>query len=500
VLLAVLLAVLLPGLALADQPLKALRVWPSPDYTRMTLESHDAIEYEIAVIPEPGRVVLDLQNVDCDSLRALLARYSFERDPNIRGVRVGRFKPGVTRMVLDLRADVRPQIFALKPVDQYENRLVLDVYPLTPPDPLAQLIRQQIEPSPGTATAQNTTATAPAAKGNPWDIGPPAPNGKPGAGAGSAADAQSAEAKALAEAKSILLGKSSAETKRLPVPPASGGARPPSSAEAATGLRRLPRTVIVVVDAGHGGEDPGARGHRGTYEKDVTLAIAKKLKTEIDAQPQMRAILTRDSDYFIPLAGRVEKARRAHADLFVSVHADSFVRSDARGSSVFALSERGATSEAASWLARDENRADLIGGVNLNIRDRPVARTLLDLSQTAAISDSMTLGKQVLTELGGVNRLHKGFVEQAGFAVLKSPDVPSILVETAFISNPDEENRLRDPAYQQRIARAIVAGLTRYFARNPPLARQNIVASSTLTPGAGAHAGSDTRPGQATPR
>jgi N-acetylmuramoyl-L-alanine amidase len=278
------------------------------------------------------------------------------------------------------------------------------------------------------------------------------------------------------------------------IAPASGGAQPspavtaPSALAGATpgrpGLARtrggLPRTVIIVVDAGHGGEDPGARGHRGTYEKDVTLAIAQRLKVAIDQQPQMRAILTRDSDYFIPLAGRVDKARRAQADLFVSVHADSFVRPNARGSSVFVLSERGASSAAASWLARQENKADLIGGINLDLRDRHVAQTLLDLSQTAQISDSLTLGQQVLTELGGVNRLHKSFVEQAGFAVLKSPDVPSILVETAFISNPDEEKRLRDPAYQQKIAQAILGGLKRYFSHNPPLARQNIVASGSV--------------------
>jgi len=266
-----------------------------------------------------------------------------------------------------------------------------------------------------------------------------------------------------------------------PAPPATATGPAPARTAPPAPVRPkgLPRTVTVVIDAGHGGEDPGARGRRGTYEKDVTLAIARKLKTVIDQQPQMRAVLTRDSDYFIPLAGRVDKARRARADLFVSIHADSFVRPNARGSSVFALSERGATSVAANWLAHDENRSDLIGGVNLETRDRRVAQTLLDLSQTAAISDSLTLGQQVLSELSAVNRLHKGSVEQAGFAVLKSPDVPSILVETAFISNPDEEKRLRDPGYQQRIAKAIVSGLKRYFARNPPLARQNIVASQS---------------------
>ena len=234
------------------------------------------------------------------------------------------------------------------------------------------------------------------------------------------------------------------------------------------------RLVIVAIDAGHGGEDPGARGRHGTREKDVTLAIAKRLKVAIDKEPNMRAVLVRDNDYFIPLAQRVEKARRTRADLFVSIHADAWVRPDARGSSVFALSERGATTAAARWLAKRENESDLIGGVNLDVRDPVLARTLLDLSQTATINDSLKLGRAVLTEIGDVNSLHKPAVEQAGFAVLKAPDIPSILVETAFISNPDEEKRLKDAAYQEKLAAAIVQGVKRYLAQNPPLARDKV--------------------------
>ena len=221
-------------------------------------------------------------------------------------------------------------------------------------------------------------------------------------------------------------------------------------------------------------EDPGARGRGGTLEKDVTLAIAKLLKERIDREPGMRAVLTRDGDYFIGLAQRVQKARRVQADLLVSVHADAFVQPHARGSSVFALSERGATSAAARWLAKRENESDLIGGVNLDVKDPVLARTLLDLSQTAAISDSLKLGKAVLGELGDINRLHKSAVEQAGFAVLKAPDVPSILVETAFISNPQEERRLRDSAYQEKMANAILQGIKAYLAQNPPLARARL--------------------------
>jgi N-acetylmuramoyl-L-alanine amidase len=240
---------------------------------------------------------------------------------------------------------------------------------------------------------------------------------------------------------------------------------------------KVDRLVIVAIDAGHGGEDPGARGRHGTREKDVTLAIARRLKTAIDKEPNMRAVLVRDGDYFIPLANRVTKARRVQADLFVSVHADAWVKPDARGSSVFALSEKGATSTAARMLAQKENQSDLIGGVNLGVKDPVLARTLLDLSQTATISDSLKLGRHVLSELGDVNDLHKQSVEQAGFAVLKAPDVPSILVETAFISNPEEEKRLKDSSYQEKMAAAILGGIKRYLAANPPLARNKLAAN-----------------------
>ena len=511
-------AVLTSPRAWAEEPLKALRVWPSGDYTRMTFESHNAIQYEISVIADPGRVVLDLDNVEFNSLQSFLSRKSFDQDPYIRGIRLGRFKPGVTRLVLDLRGPVRPQIFALKPVGQYEHRLVLDLYPLSPPDPLADLLKhergdaivQRAEqatahgdamaqrPEPSTARgdaiaqrpepsttrgdamaqrAESSTGRGDGARIAPSDQSDPIAQLAAAAAAGGALGL----APDPAGRDAALPGDMGPPAPVFRPPPPLATSPVPAPARKRLDIARsrggLPRTVIVVVDAGHGGEDPGARGRRGTYEKDVTLAIARKLASVIDEQPQMRAILTRDSDYFIPLAGRVEKARRAQADLFVSIHADSFVRPNARGSSVFALSERGASSTAASWLARNENKADLIGGVNLDVRDRHVARTLLELSQTAAMSDSLLLGRSVLAELSGINRLHTGTVEQAAFAVLKSPDVPSILVETAFISNPEEEKRLRDPGYQQRIAHAILSGVRRYFARNPPLARQNLVAS-----------------------
>jgi N-acetylmuramoyl-L-alanine amidase len=232
--------------------------------------------------------------------------------------------------------------------------------------------------------------------------------------------------------------------------------------------------VTITLDPGHGGEDPGAIGSGGSYEKNVTLAVARRLKAKIEAEPNMRAVLTRDADYFVPLQARVQKARRIQSDLFVSIHADAFVRPDANGSSVFVLSESGASSSAARYLAQKENAADLIGGVNIDVKDPVLARTLLDLSQTATINDSLKLGKAVLGEIGGINRLHKANVEQAGFAVLKAPDIPSILIETAFISNPEEEKKLNDDAYQDRMAEAILSGIRKYFAKNPPLAKSRL--------------------------
>ena len=401
----------------ANIPITAARVWPAQDYTRVTLESQHPIRHQLMSLKDPERLVLDLEGVTVTPALTELADRVGANDPYVKAVRIGRFKPGVMRLVFDLRAEVKPEAFTLAPVADYGHRLVLDIYPLVPPDPLLAFLDK--------LQADRGAAPSPAP--------PPA--------------AEPAPAPA-------------------PAPAARGDTRPAPPA-----ARRL---IIVALDAGHGGEDPGARGRGGTNEKDVTLAIARKIKARLDGEPNIRAILTRDGDYFMPLHMRVAKARRANADLFVSVHADAFIKPHARGSSVFALSERGATSAAASWLAKRENDADLIGGVNLDVQDPHLKRTLLDLSQTATITDSLKLGKAVLSELGGVNTLHKPHVEQAGFAVLKAPDIPSILVETAFISNPEEERRLRSHAYQDQMAKAIATGIKRYFAKNPPLARERI--------------------------
>jgi N-acetylmuramoyl-L-alanine amidase len=375
------------------------RLWPAEEYTRVIFEAAVPIEHQLVVLRAPDRLVLDLARIDRSRELDELAARVQPSDPYIAAIRIGQPAGGFLRVVLDLKGEIRPQAFALKPVGEYGHRLVIDLYPLTAIDPLMALLERE---------------------------------------------------------------RSEADDARADVP-ARRGAAPKSAA------RKTPRRITVAIDPGHGGEDPGAVGRRGTYEKTVVLAISRKLKRALDAD--MRVMLTRNDDFYVPLAERVRKARRVQADLFVSIHADAFREPSARGSSVFALSEHGATSAAARWLAQRENAADLIGGVNLDVDDPVLARTLLDLSQTAQISDSLKVGRQVLEGIATHNSLHKPMVEQAGFAVLKAPDIPSILVETAFISNPDEELKLRSARHQQRFAESIADGIQRYFANSPPLAR-----------------------------
>ena len=409
----------------ASITINSARTWPAEDYTRLTLESDKAINHNMFTIGNPDRLVIDLEDVELgNSLNELSNKISND-DPYIQNLRVGQFKPGIVRLVLDLKSAVKPQLFSLKPVGEYGHRLVLDVYPSEPTDPLMALLQQsQIASSPPSPLAPNI-----------------------------------ADGKTESEPNPNIQDDRAKNTKVEAFP---------STPE----IRA--RTLIIAVDAGHGGEDPGARGRRGSKEKNITLSIARRVKKLIDETPNMRGVLIRDGDYFIPLENRVAKARKHKADLFISIHADAFIKPKARGSSVFALSEHGATSSAARWLAKKENEADLIGGVNLAVNDPYLARTLLDLSQTATINDSMKLAKLVLNELGDINHLHRGHVEQAGFAVLKSPEIPSILVETAFISNPSEERRLNDEKYQDKLAIAILNGVKGYFAQNPALSRHKI--------------------------
>ena len=385
----------------------AVRVWPSEDYTRVTLENDSDLKATHFLVKNPDRLVVDIEGLELNAaLKDLVAKVQGD-DPYIKQVRVGQNRPGVVRLVFDLKEEVNPQVFTLAPVAGYQHRLIFDLYPVTAQDPIAALI----------------------ARGE-WRDDKPSPN-------------------------------------LTPSPKRNAPEEEPAKPQ-------VTRMITIALDPGHGGEDPGAIGHGGNREKDVVLEIAKRIKARIEEQPNMRVMLTRDADFFVPLPVRVQKARKVQADLFVSIHADGFIEPTARGSSVFALSEKGASSTTARWLANKENSADLIGGVNIKSHDAQLAGVLLDLSTTAQINDSMRLAKDVLGEIGGINKLHKGAVEQAGFAVLKAPDIPSILIETAFISNPEEEEKLTDDTYQDQMADAVLKGIKKYFAKNPPLAKNRL--------------------------
>ncbi|MEO7009374.1 MAG: N-acetylmuramoyl-L-alanine amidase [Caldimonas sp.] len=409
----------------------AVRVWPAAEYTRVTIESDAPLAERHFMIENPQRLVIDVDGLELSpALRELVGKVRAD-DPFIAGLRVGQNQPRVVRMVIDLKQPTAPQLFMLAPVAAYRNRLVFDLYPTQERDPLLALI----------------------------------------------GDKERAEQQAARDVQDALGDFIDKMHGRPPSPPLAAASAPPGPPVAVVlpppraVQEKIDRLVVVAIDPGHGGEDPGATGPSGLHEKDVVLQIALQLRDRINAQPNMRAMLTRDADFFVPLNERVRKARRVQADLFVSIHADAFMTPAARGASVFALSERGASSTAARWMAERENAADLVGGVNIKAKDKNVMRALLDMSTTAQIKDSMKLGDEVLGQIGKVGRLHKGSVEQAGFAVLKAPDVPSILVESAFISNPEEEAKLRDPEYQARLVDALTTGIKRYFARNPPLAR-----------------------------
>ncbi|MES2546336.1 MAG: N-acetylmuramoyl-L-alanine amidase [Pseudomonadota bacterium] len=417
----------------AANTISAARVWPAQDYTRIAFESDAPIKHQLIILKNPDRLVLDIENVDLNNTLKTLSDKILSGDPYIKQVRVAKFKANVVRLAIDLKGEVKPNIFALSPAGEYKYRLVLDIYPLQ--DELMAMLGKK-----------NTEAS----------------------------DAAS-DSRAIAQPKPIVepLPPSASEdgNQDLPaIPPLAEPTLPALDSDTPAD-KENERLITIAIDAGHGGEDPGARGANGSHEKVITLAIAKKLKAKIDADPTMRGVLTRDGDYFVPLGMRVVKARKLKADLFVSIHADAFTNPAARGSSVFALSEKGATSASARYLAKKENESDLIGGVSLGGRDPVLARTLLDLSQTATINDSLKLGKAVLGQIGDINKLHKNHVEQAGFAVLKSPDIPSILVETAFISNPDEERRLNDDGYQDKLVNSIFVGIKQYFATNPALSK-----------------------------
>jgi len=409
----------------------AVRVWPAEDYTRVTIEHKGMVKFTQSVVHNPERLVVDIEGIELNNVLKSLGDKVGPNDPYIRQLRAANYKPGIVRLVMDLKSEVAPQVFNLPPVGDYQSRLVMDIYPTVPTDPLMQLVTgKQPATTPPKELPKTDVAKVESAK--------PVPE-KP----------IQVERPVVSEPE-----PTPKFAEKQPEAPTKSG-------------KKSGRMVTIMLDPGHGGEDPGAIGARGSMEKNVTLSIARRLRERIESDPNMRAALTRDGDFFVPLGTRVQKARKARADLFVSIHADAWIKPEARGSSVFVLSEKGASSAAARYLAQKENEADKVGGVNFTVSDPHLARTLMDLTQTATQNDSMKLGKSVLSNLGSVNALHKASVEQAGFAVLKAPDIPSVLIETAFISNPEEEKRLNDEEYQDKLAEAIMRGIRQYLARNP---------------------------------
>ena len=400
-----------PHHVFAKNSIESARVWPAREYTRVTVESLKPISNDQMILKNPDRLVIDLHDIELNDDLKNLSTKILSSDPNIKQIRVAKFNNQVSRVVIELRAESKINIFSLKPAGGYKHRLVIDVYPRI--DELMAFVQDK----------EKKDLTLPKKE---IVLSPPS---------------EAKNEKVVQEAPSLQTNKS--PTKK----------------------------IVIAIDAGHGGEDSGARGASGSLEKNITLSIARKLKKEIDNDEQLRAVLTRDDDYFVPLHGRVVKARKLKADIFVSIHADAFTNPDAKGSSVFALSESGATSASAKYLANKENESDLIGGVSLDDKDPMLAKTLLDLSQSATINDSVKLGNFVLDQLSDINDLHKSNVEQAGFAVLKSPDIPSILVETAFISNPKEERVLNNDEHQEILAKNILIGIKKYLSSNPNIAK-----------------------------
>ena len=432
----------------------AVRVWPAADYTRVTIESDVRLQSQQLAVGSPPRLAVDVEGIELNpELRELVGKIK-PGDPYINGLRIGQYAPNVVRIVFDLKQSVAPQVFSLAPVAAYRHRLVLDLYPEEAVDPMEALIAERLRDAPRAAPRTIDPLGELMAQQATRPVVPPAV----------AAPAIPQPPPAIAIAPVIPAA-----------PPAVARAALSANTSTAT-ASRTDRIIIVALDPGHGGEDPGAVGPNGTREKDIVLQIAHKLRDRINASSingnPMRAFLTRDADFFVPLNVRVQKARRVQADLFVSIHADAFTNPEARGASVFALSQNGASSSAARWMANKENEADKVGGVNVGGHEVQVQRALLDMSTTAQINDSMKLGGAMIGEIRGIGaRLHKGQVEQAGFAVLKAPDIPSVLVETAFISNPEEETKLRSTAYQDELSEALMRGIQRYFAQNPPMAR-----------------------------
>ena len=411
----------------------AVRMWPAEEYTRVTIETDVPLKFKHFFVrsSKPLRFVIDIEGLELtERIKKQIAAVNPD-DPYIAAMRIGQFKPGILRLVMDLKTDVKPEVFLLKPFANYQYRLVFDIYPAHPTDAVSRILAglETDETSENTASDSDPLASILA------DLAA----GKPAA-SGSSNKKDS----------SVTAAKKTSKPTEQPG-------------------RKRDKRIIIVVDPGHGGEDPGAIGRRKTMEKNVVLQIGRRHAKLIDAEPNMRAVLTRNSDHFVSLGGRVAIARKVRAHLLVSIHADAWVKSTARGSSVFALSQRGASSSAARWLAKSQNESDLIGGVNIASVDKTVASVLVDMTSSWTIGYSLALGAAVLHELKSINRLHKNKVEQAGFAVLKGQGIPSILVETAFISNPQEEKLLKSSSHQQKLARAILTGIKKQLAADGTL-------------------------------
>ena len=409
--LGVLLA-LMVGDAFASADLRGVRLWRAPDNTRLVFDLSGPVQHSVFTLSAPNRIVIDVSGAQ---LATKLEALSLSNTP-ITSIRSAQRSPTDLRLVIDLSSSVTPKSFSLAPNQQYGHRLVVDLY----------------------------------------DDDAAAPADKPGAAGSTVVSGTPVALNPLPSVRPVVPPAIESASAKLPPPlPIPNGKR----------------AIVIAIDAGHGGEDPGALGPKGARDKNVTLAIAKELQRQINSERGYRAELVRTGDYFIPLRKRTEIARKKGADLFVSIHADAAPRSSAFGASVYALSDRGATSETARWLADSENQSDLIGGagnVSLDDKDKMLAGVLLDLSMTASLSSSLNVGHKVLNNMGRITPLHKRRVEQAGFMVLKSPDIPSILVETGFISNPNEAVKLATLSHQQSLSRSIQSGIRQFFQQNPP--------------------------------
>ena len=420
--------------------LRDLRLWDSPDSTRLVFDIDGEVQHKVFTLDHPDRVVIDISSIDKKSAAEFINKAAIKGV--VTKVRYGARDDGSTRVVLEVSKPVDPKSFGMQANGAYGYRLVVDLFNVS------------------SATTPASVSAAPA----------PQPQ--------SAAPVAVVKA-APAPATPVVVAKIA------PVaPPVSIAPVAQAVVMSKPAVRVTEKPIVIAVDAGHGGEDPGAHGPTGVQEKEVSLAIARRLARMINDQPGMKAVLTRDGDYYVGLRERVQKARGVQADLFISIHCNALQRPDMHGTAVYVLSPRGATNEHNRWLANQENSADMVGGIDIQDKDHELAAVLIDLSQSATMEASFDLGSRMLSSLSEINNLQKDKVQQAGFVVLKAPDIPSVLVETAFITNPEEERQLASADYQQQMADSMLNGIKGYFqsyrpqqqvVMNEPAARQEPV-------------------------